>query len=1415
MTTQTVTLRLVAENGQLVGTLNASKKEIEALGAAGEASGKQAAGGMNAVTTSSQAATKAVGATNTAQTSLTQATQAATGAAKSQAAAAQASATAVKAQAASAVAATNALNQYGITAGQQKQALRQLPAQITDIVTSLVSGQPAYLVAIQQGGQLRDSFGGIGGAAKALVGALNPVTIVLIAAAAAIGGVAFQALQGYKELREFDRAILSSGNAAGATAGELADLADSIGKATGRFGDARDAVRELAASGQITGETLARAGRAAVALAALTGSSVAEATQKIVDLAKTPSEALLKLNQQYNVLTPATYRQVQALEEQGRLTDAARIAIDAFGEAQEKRLAEAESRAGSLERAYEGVRRAIVGLFEGLRDVGRTDNEFLLREAQERLREAELSAARFAKDTGSRPESASANPSVVQAREEVRRLEELIRGTKEKAEAEAKAAADNAKELAADQARKQAQASLDRLRISNLNKQQSLEREIAEIRELSAKAGAKQADIERDVAQARARFAEQQRPSEASREAKRTAELADDARKGLADRLQGLRDENALLAQGYTLDRAREELRVRAEAAKGGLDADALAAYIAELRTETSVQEALLGQQKAANDAAEEAVRIRERNLQLIRETHAALDAELASLFDGATAAAKYEAQRARLIEQGTTPEEAQDQVNKTRVRDTLQNNRGLVGLEQLDFDQVLDLSTAFDALDDLESRLESIGGTGADAMKQIVRATKAFEVASESSGKKAYGAYVQGAAASLTAIQTLTREGSSSYEKLGVAIQALHAVTAVQAALNAFATAPFPANFAALAAALAAIASLGVSIGGSAGGVSGAPAATASKNLGNGTGTVLGDPGAKSASIAHSIEQLEKYAEIDLGYSAQQLQALRSIAAALAGVSSQLFRANIATGGATPFNAAGTERATGLARFGAATSAASLVSKIPVFGQLSAGLMTSLATALLGRISTEQIGTGLILRGGQQLGEVLSRGLDAVYFQTLKETRRSFFGLVSSSSTREVTTGIGGELSRQLGLVLGGLADSAVAAVGALGGDVEAARQQLNALSLGQVRIDLQGLSAEDAQERLESVFGAIGDTIALALLPGVAEFQRAGEGAFETLNRVASETRIVQQRLDSLGFALGQLTGLDLARVGQQLIDLAGGAENFISNTGTFFGEFFSDEEQTESLRQQLVEAVDALGFALPAARAGFRELISSLDLTTEQGQRAFTQLTTLAGAADRYYDTLDEAMERYADAAKGLRDFRESMRSIAETANGVSLVAARQRFDSTGRLARLGNLDALQSLPDLGRALASASQAQSLTRTDVLRDLARIRLTASLAEDVATRLSLSDLAAQQLAEQKAQTALLSSINDAIVPMAAAGTGSGSDSAAELAALRQEMADLKQFLHAIAVNTGKTAQQTRWLEDWDVEGLPKERAA
>jgi len=53
------------------------------------------------------------------------------------------------------------LSKTGISARQTEQALRQLPAQFTDIFTSLAGGQNPLMVLIQQGGQIKDSFGGV------------------------------------------------------------------------------------------------------------------------------------------------------------------------------------------------------------------------------------------------------------------------------------------------------------------------------------------------------------------------------------------------------------------------------------------------------------------------------------------------------------------------------------------------------------------------------------------------------------------------------------------------------------------------------------------------------------------------------------------------------------------------------------------------------------------------------------------------------------------------------------------------------------------------------------------------------------------------------------------------------------------------------------------------------------------------------------------------------------------------------------------------------------------------------------------------------------------------------------------------------------------------------------------------------
>ncbi|EFF9318987.1 phage tail tape measure protein, partial [Escherichia coli] len=56
----------------------------------------------------------------------------------------------------------NAWRKGTLSAGQYRQAIRMLPAQFTDIATSIAGGMPLWMVLMQQGGQISDSFGGVG-----------------------------------------------------------------------------------------------------------------------------------------------------------------------------------------------------------------------------------------------------------------------------------------------------------------------------------------------------------------------------------------------------------------------------------------------------------------------------------------------------------------------------------------------------------------------------------------------------------------------------------------------------------------------------------------------------------------------------------------------------------------------------------------------------------------------------------------------------------------------------------------------------------------------------------------------------------------------------------------------------------------------------------------------------------------------------------------------------------------------------------------------------------------------------------------------------------------------------------------------------------------------------------------------------
>jgi phage-related minor tail protein len=268
-------------------------------------------------------------------------------------------------------AASGSLNKIGISAAQTANALRGVPAQFTDIVVSLQGGQKPLTVLLQQGGQLKDMFGGVGNAAQALggyvVGLINPFTV----AAAAAGALGLAYFKGSQEATEFSKALILSGNASGATAGQLQGFAQAISKVTGTQGAAAAALTEFAASGKVGADNLQRFSQAAVQFEKATGTAVSETVKQFAELGKAPVEASVKLNEQINYLTVSVYKQIKALEDQGRATEAANLAQTTFADTLAARTGQIVANVGYIEGAWKAVKNAISGAADAAMNVGR------------------------------------------------------------------------------------------------------------------------------------------------------------------------------------------------------------------------------------------------------------------------------------------------------------------------------------------------------------------------------------------------------------------------------------------------------------------------------------------------------------------------------------------------------------------------------------------------------------------------------------------------------------------------------------------------------------------------------------------------------------------------------------------------------------------------------------------------------------------------------------------------------------------------------------------------------------------------------------------------------------------------------------------------------------------------------------
>lgn len=210
----------------------------------------------------------------------------------------------------------------GVSARQTAAAMRGVPAQLTDIVVSLQAGQAPMTVLLQQGGQLKDMFGGAGNAAKALstyvAGLVTPLTL----AAGAVAVLAYEMYRTEQSARS-SNAISTQLQATGRDAEltreqiklltrELTFLPDVSRSAASAI------VLEFVKTREIGGDLFKGLAMSVADFAAATGTTAPAAAKTLAEAFNDPAKGAKQLDEALNILTAS---QVLALEKMIALGD--------------------------------------------------------------------------------------------------------------------------------------------------------------------------------------------------------------------------------------------------------------------------------------------------------------------------------------------------------------------------------------------------------------------------------------------------------------------------------------------------------------------------------------------------------------------------------------------------------------------------------------------------------------------------------------------------------------------------------------------------------------------------------------------------------------------------------------------------------------------------------------------------------------------------------------------------------------------------------------------------------------------------------------------------------------------------------------------------------------------------------------
>lgn len=244
-------------------------------------------------------------------------------------------------------------------------------------------------------------------------------------------------------------------------------------------------------------------------------------------------------------------------------------------------------------------------------------------------------------------------------------------------------------------------------------------------------------------------------------------------------------------------------------------------------------------------------------------------------------------------------------------------------------------------------------------------------------------------------------------------------------------------------------------------------------------------------------------------------------------------------------------------------------------------------------------------------------------------------------------------------------------------------------------VRADLR------SQDQVDQLLKDMSNSMGSQLLPQL-EALRQGE---ESVSDAAQRLTDVYTSTNTVASVLGKTTeqafggvGLATAKLRQNLVDLGGGLDTFNAKVADYYAGYFSDEEKITRLRSQLSDSFKDLGLAMPETRAGFRALVESLDLSTDNGQQLFVAMMNLAPSFGQVADAAaaaEAATKAFGDQVKQFQD-QLLLGNLSTLTPEQQYAEAKRRYDETSAKAMGGDADARSQWSQIAQAFLEASRA-----------------------------------------------------------------------------------------------------------------------